>query len=45
MRRDAELTRKCLLRLLVIRKKGIVWKGRLGSKRKEEEGEKGEKET
>ena len=37
MRRDAEVAPRCLLRSLVIRKKRIVWKGRLGPKREEEE--------
>ena len=44
MRRDAEVAPKCLLISLVIRKrKGIVWKGRLRPKKEEEEEEKGEK--
>ena len=41
MRKDAEVALKCLRKSLVIRKKGMAWKGRLGMS----SGETGTKET
>ena len=44
IRRDAEVAPKCPSRSLVMRKKRIVWKGRLRPKREEEEEDKAGKE-